>query len=527
MQQSELTAAGRTAVELLIRKRAAQHPEATWLYWQDSSYTWAEVLSASRRFAVALRELGVRSGDRVALMLPNGPEFLWAHFGVLFAGALSVPVNTSQRGATLRYILANSAPMAVVFADEFRPLVMQTLPTAEPQPALISLGGTASGPVARTVDDMLSAPEADLDLSDAPAGGVGIMYTSGTTGPPKGVVSTAYDITSLEILLRAGDIRPGDTMYTPLPLYHGNALTVSAVGSMVADARLALGARFSASRFWDEVRRYGASEFNALGAMIAILLKQPVRSDDADNPVRAVLSAGAPSDARWTQFEQRFGVRLVEWFGMVDSPGTLLNDESRVGSMGRPIGGVQFRVVGPDDSELGPGQVGELVFRHPAGRLTHYHDNREATEHAYRGGWFHSGDLAERDADGFFYYRGRLKESMRRRGENISAWEIESAVIQHPDVVECAAYGVASELGEDDVMLAAVRRPGTQLTPQELVAFCAEHMAAYALPRYVAFVDALPKTGTQRIQYAVLKARGTAGAWDREQPSATPEEDRS
>jgi crotonobetaine/carnitine-CoA ligase len=217
------------------------------------------------------------------------------------------------------------------------------------------------------------------------------------------------------------------------------------------------------------------------------------------------------------QFEERFGVRLIEWFGMVDSPGILLNDVGRRGSMGRSgVAGVEFAVVGDHDQRLGPDQVGELVFRHPAGQLTHYHNLREATEAAYRGGWFHSGDLASYDADGFFYYRGRKKESMRRLGENISAWEVESVLNSHPAVLESAAHPVPSELGEDEVKVCIVRQPGAALTEEQLMRFCEGKLAYFAIPRYVEFVDGLPKTATQRNQYGVLRARGiTPGTWDR------------
>ncbi|MDA8343664.1 MAG: AMP-binding protein, partial [Actinomycetota bacterium] len=232
---------------------------------------------------------------------------------------------------------------------------------------------------------------------------------------PKGVVTSSYDASPIGVLLGAAGVQPGETMYTPLPLFHGNALYVSMIGSMVLDARFALAERFSASRFFDDCRRFDAVEFNALGGMISILLKQPVRPDDADNPVRTVLSAGCPPD-RWEEFERRFGLRLVEWFGMVDAPGILLNTEGRVGSMGTPIAGVEFAVVDDDDEPVPVGHTGQLVFRHPQGQLTHYHGLPDATETAYRGGWFHTGDLASQDADGFYYYKGRKKESIRRLG---------------------------------------------------------------------------------------------------------------
>jgi crotonobetaine/carnitine-CoA ligase len=231
--------------------------------------------------------------------------------------------------------------------------------------------------------------------------------------------------------------------------------------------------------------------------------------------VRTVLSAGCPPD-RWREFEERFGVRIIEWFGMVDSPGILLNTEGRVGSMGKAgVSGVEFRVVDEDDRPLGPGEVGELVFRHPKGRLTHYHKLDEATETAYRGGWFHTGDLAHYDEDGFFYYRGRKKESMRRLGENISAWEVETVVNAHPGVLDSAAHPVASELGEDEVKICVVPRPGARPSPEDILAFCSGRMAKHAIPRYVEFLDALPKTATERNQYGALRERGlTPQTWD-------------
>ena len=268
-------------------------------------------------------------------------------------------------------------------------------------------GGPAGDGADWDFERLMSAPdrEPEVELAE-PGGSVGTMYTSGTTGPPKGVVANRYDTTPLQVLLRASGVLPGETMYTPLPLFHGNALLVSAIGSMVLDAKLALAPRFSASRFWDDCRRYEAVEFNTLGGMISIMLKQPPGPGDTDHQVRVVLSAGCPPD-RWEEFQRRFGVRIIEWFGMVDSPGILLNDAGRVGSMGRSgVAGIDFQVVGDDDRPLGPRQVGELSFRHPAGPTTHYENLPDATQQAYRGGWFHSGDLAEYDEDGFFYYRG-------------------------------------------------------------------------------------------------------------------------
>lgn len=505
-----------SAIEMVVRERARAHPDAVWLVFGDQVFTWADVLAYANRAANGWLELGVRPADPVAILLGNCPEFIWAYLGLLFIGAGPVPVSTAQRGVTLRHILADSGARAAIVSDPLRSAFDEARSACPDLAHTVVVGGPAGGGFDWDADRLLAAPDSDpvVDVADAPPA-VAMLYTSGTTGPPKGVVSRHDDASPIGELLGASGVQPGETMYTPLPLFHGNALYVSMVGSMVLDARLALAERFSASRFFDDCRRHGAVECNTLGGMVSILLKQPVRHDDADNPVRTVLSAGCPPD-RWLEFERRFGVRIVEWFGMVDAPGFLLNTEGRVGSMGRPIAGVEFAVVDDDDRPVPSGETGHLVFRHPQGRVSHYHGLPDATDTAYRGGWFHTGDLASRDADGFYYYRGRKKESIRRLGENISAWEIETVVNGHPAVRESAAHAVPSELGEDEVKLVVVPETGTRVSPEALAAYCVGKVARHAVPRYVELVDELPKTGTQRVQYGVLRERGvTPSTWDR------------
>jgi carnitine-CoA ligase len=504
-------------VEQLIRKRAAEQPNDVWLKFKDSTWSWTDVLSNVQRAANGLVEAGVRPGDRVAIMMGNRPEFLWIHLGINMIGAHSVPTNTSQRGATLRHILADSDSVAVVFENELRDAVVAVRSEVPSLRTTIVADGKPGGGVDTTLEKVLNASDREPEVEVAePTASVGMMYTSGTTGPPKGVVATGYDMTPIMTVLNVIGVKPGETMYTALPLFHGNALLISGIGSILLGAKLALAERFSASRFWDDCRKFDAVQFNSLGAMMPILLKQPEKPSDRDNPVRVVLSAACPASV-WQEFEQRFDVRIIEFYGMVDSPGVLLNDVGKVGAMGKPIAGIEFRIVDDDDQPLPAGKVGELVFRHPKGALTHYHKLPDATKDAYRGGWFHSGDLAAQDDEGFFYFKGRKKASMRRRGENISAWEIESVLNQHPKILESASYPIPSEVGEDDVAAAVVLRPGETLKAEEVLDFCKGRMAHYAIPRYVDFVPEIPKTGTHRVQYGVLKERGkTPTMWDRE-----------
>jgi crotonobetaine/carnitine-CoA ligase len=504
-------------IEQMMRKRVADHPEATWLKFRDEEYSWQEVLSNVQRAANGLLELGVRPAEKVALLLPNRPEFLWTHLGIIFIGAHSVPVNTSQRGQTLTHILSDSDAVTAILHEDLRDAFLAVKNACPKLRTTVVLDGKPGDGIDWDFDRLMDAPDAEPEIElEEPSGGVGMMYTSGTTGPPKGVVATKYDLSPLTTILGASGVQAGETMYTPLPMFHGNALLISMLGSIFLDAKFALAERFSASRFWDDCGRYEAVEFNSLGGMMSILLKQPPSPRDRDHQVRVVLSAAAPPD-RWREFEERFGVKIIEFYGMVDSPGFLLNTEGRVGSMGKPIADIDFAVLDDDDQPLPPGQIGEVAFRHPMGQLTHYHNLPDATADAYRGGWFHSGDLAVVDDEGWWYYKGRKKESMRRLGENISAWEIETVVNQHPEILESGAHAVKSELGEDEVKVVVVPQPGAGPSPESILDFCAGKMAHYAIPRYVEIVEALPKTETHRIQYAALKARGiTPDTWDRE-----------
>jgi carnitine-CoA ligase len=498
----------------LILKRRYEHPHDPFLYFGERTITWSDFCDCSFRTANGLRQLGIGPGDRVAIMLPNCPDYLFVYMGIVSIGAAPVPVNTAQRGATLAHILHDSEAKALVVDRPLVDVYLNIAAELEKAPEVVVRGRASTMEQFISLDRLMAADDVVPEVQEGAKSGLGILYTSGTTGPPKGVVATGYDIEPLHRLLRRLNVNPGETIYTALPLFHGNALIISAMGAIYNGWCLAIAERFSASRFWDDIRRYDAVEFNALGAIIPILLKQPQRADDNDNPTRVVLSAACPAWA-WRDFERRFGIEIIEFYGLVDFPGFLVNDEGIPGCMGRPIGPTEFEVHDSEGAILRD-TVGELVMKHPKGRLTRYHKQPEATDTAYRGGWFHTGDLARIDEDNLFYYCGRIKECMRRRGENISAWEIENVVNDHPAVVESAAHAVASDLGEDDVKLVAVLRPGISISPEELIDYCVGRMAEYAVPSYIEFRDAIPKTGTHRVQYATLKAEGiTPATWKR------------
>jgi crotonobetaine/carnitine-CoA ligase len=504
-------------IEQLIRQRAHLQPDEPWLHFKDETFAWREVISHSQRAANGFLELGLRPGDRVGLMAGNRPEFLWAYFGALMIGSEVVPINKWQRGAALEHMFRDSGIHAVVYDPELDPVIAEMRRKVPGLRWAITLVGPKVGTADATMTEFLnSARDRDppIEVTQRP-GAVGILYTSGTTGPPKGIVSKNYE-PCLRPLIEALDIRPREVMYTCMPLFHASGLLVFGVGSIRQNAQLALGDGFSASGFWDEIRRYKAVSANVFGVMIPFLLKQPLRSNDRDNPMRCVLSVGCPKSA-WQEFEQRFDLKVVEFYGASDAPGFLINRDGRAGSVGKPAAGAEFRVVDEYDNDVPVGKTGEIIYRHRGEHPSAYNNLPDVTAQVWRGDWYHSGDIGEIDKDGFFYFHGRMKEAIRRRGENISPWEISSVLDLHPKVQESAAFGVPAEDGEEEVMVAVVPQPNAILSPEELLDFCQGRLAYYALPRYVDIVSKLPKTSTQKIQHLALKEKGRSEmTWDRE-----------
>jgi len=513
----------------VLSARAKEQGDKVIVLFEEQRITYAQLNERVNRVAGGLLGLGVAPAQCVAIMMPNRPEWLYVFFATQKLGTCAVPINIALKGEGLAYLLNHSEARSIVIAwDLLENLaairanlgaaIRVIVDTTEAPPGFrLPAGAVALDSLMTEVPAPVATAEPAVEIDpDAPAV---MMYTSGTTGLPKAVVMR-YRALGGPMLEFGAFYLDNDVLYTCLPLFHANALFLTAVRALVSGRTLALSRRFSASRFWDEIRHYGATTFNALGAMIPILLKQPPCPDDADNPVRLVMSAATPAWA-WEQFEKRFNLVIWEGYGAVDGGGfSLLNlGTSPKGSMGKPPPATEARVVDDQDKEVAAGEVGELVFKvdDPEARRVEYLKNQKSSDAKVRNGWFHTGDLAWRDPEGNFYFADRKTDSMRRRGENISSFEVEKIVNQHPAVLECGAFGVPSDLGEDDVMVAIVFKPGQSATPQELARFCSERMASFMVPRYFDFRESLPKTETHRIQKAQLKQQGiTPTTWDRD-----------
>ena len=514
----------------LLKEKAANCGGRTFLQFPKGELTYRECNDMVNRVAEGFASRGIQRGDRVAVMLPNCPEFLYVTFALAKLGAAAVPINTAYKGDLLEHILNSSESSTLIVQDEWTERI------AAVESRLSSLGnvivrseGTSGqalrGLATRTsaFSELLAQAKGEPDVVVHHGELQAIMYTSGTTGPSKGVmVSHAHAMTCGLDWLKYTAFQPDETLYCPLPLFHGVGLWCGVLAVLLAESRICIVDRFSAGAYWDDVRRFKANVSLGIFSMIPILLNQPASPTDRDHPLRAFYLGQSAMDQA---MNERFGVRSVEIYGSTElgiATGSPYG-EWRPGSCGQEnTDSYEVRVVDELDREMPPGEPGELVVRpvKPFVMTTGYFRFPDATSSAFQNLWFHTGDRAYRDKDGYFFFVDRMKDSMRRRGENISSFEVERGVNAHPSVLESAAIAVPSEIGEDDVKICVVLKPGAGLEPEDLLRFCEDRMAYFMVPRYVEFLDELPKTATEKIEKYRLRTEGNHGitptTWDRE-----------
>jgi len=508
----------------------------------DEEYKFKDLHFLSNRLGNGLIKLGLKKGEGVALMEINSPEFLLTVFATFKMGAYSVMVNVSLRGEGLKYIIDHSDSSAIIVHWSFLPPIIDIksdlskiryiIVDINEAPEDFKLPeGTIS------IQEVMQATDDEIDVEISRDDICMLMYTAGTTGLPKAIIFWQGKLlggNNLQTLVNFSGLlsKPDDIAFTSLPLFHSNALFLTTLLSYFGERPIILGKRFSASRHWDICRKYGVTTFNALGAMIPILIKQPERSNDREHNVKVVGSAACPKEL-WVAFEERFGVKISEAYAATDGGGFMLmagtGDDVPVGTMGKPVAGTIGEIMDDDGALLDPEEVGELVFlvreTEIEQRKVKYFKDDKASQNLIQVGkdgqkWFHTGDLATKDKDGWFYFVDRKKDSIRRRGENIASFSIEKIVNLHDKVLESAAYGVKSELGEDEVMVAIVMKPGESMTPEELLDFCQGKMAYFMIPRFIDFVEKLPKSEVHRIMKRFLKEQGVSeNTYDREKTS--------
>ncbi len=497
-------------------------------YQEGKELTYREVNETANRIANGLLNHGLKKGDKVATFLPNclGAVHLW--FGVSKAGLVDVPINLANKGNFLSYILNNSDSKVIVIdrglIDRLK-LIENDLTKLEKVIVWPNTEAKQGTPKLRFElsdyqDLAKGSPETPLVATKASDPQM-IIYTSGTTGPAKGCMephSMVYF--SAREYIDAIGATSEDILYTCLPLFHANARILCVYPALLLGAKAVIYERFSASRFWDQIRKAKATVFNSLGATANFIYSQPRKANDSDNPVRVCAAFPMPT-AIYQDFEKRYDLKIVEGYGLTELAIITYNpyDRPKIGSCGRATSSFEIRIVDDDDFPVPAGTVGEIVAqgRVPWTTSLGYYNMPDKTVELVRNHFYHTGDAGYLDEEGYLFFVDRIKDYIRRRGENISSFEVERSVNAHSQVSESAAIGVRSEEAEDEVKIVVVLKKGEQLAPEELLAFCEERMPYFAVPRYVEFVQNLPKTPTGKVEKTKLRERGiTPDAWDRE-----------
>jgi crotonobetaine/carnitine-CoA ligase len=487
----------------LLLDAAGRDPDGIWIRADDGELSFAGAAGQVAALARRLRDHGVSKGDLVVVTARTTPPYLLCWLALASIGAITVPTDPAATPAERAGLL-----------DQVKPTVLISDAGVSPDGPYLSIESLVDDWRA-PLDDALSPDATEDDLAV-------LIPTSGTTGRSKLVMQThrAYAWAGVGFPYWM-ELTAADRMMTSLPLFHINAPAYSCLGSLGCGAGLVLLPRFSASGFLDAARRHGATEFNAIGAMLEILMRQPVRPDDADTPLRLCYTGPSPAKQWQEAFEERFGLRVVCGYAMSESPyGLIWRHGTRpFGTLGWPrqhptLGTVNYaRVVDDDGGVVETGGTGELMLRNPT-VTPGYWGMPEETTASIVDGWLHTGDLVTVNDDGTYTFVARKKEVLRRRGLNLSPFEVEEAIAAHPGVLEVAVVGVSSELTEEEVKAFVVPKPGVDLDFGELRAFAGEHLSAFKVPRFWELIDALPRTPTARVAKHRLPAGYTGNEYD-------------
>jgi crotonobetaine/carnitine-CoA ligase len=528
----------------ILRARAEAHPDREYLKFADGPWvSYGEVNARANRIANALRARGVEAGESVSVMLPNCEEFLPVWYGILKAGAVMSSINTAYKGDFLSWTVNLVEAKKLVIADQYLDrldLIKDDLPLLEH--VIVLEQGKKEGPDPslgwEPLGALMEAADAEPGVEYSWTDDARIMFTSGTTGRSKGVIKqNAADYFSARGLLEVVSATVGksveslseDTFFSCLPLFHSNAQVLSGYPALVAGARVAYVERFSSSQFWQQVIAADATIFNSIGAVTYFIWNIAPSELDRAHKVHTCFAAPAPRDI-YNEFQERFGVRFIEGYGLTETGMATYMDPTRPavpGSMGTANPGYEVTIVEPDtDRPLPPDTPGEIVvdMKIPNIVMRAYYGMPEKTAEDFRNLKLHTGDLGRMDEDGYFYFMDRVKDYIRRRGENVSSMEVEKQVMGHPQVKEAAAIGVKAGEGassEDEIMIVCIAEADTP-DPGELTHWLAERMPYFMVPRYIRFVDALPKTPTERVQKVKLREEGiTDDTFDREAAGIT------
>lgn len=502
-------------LQSLFDTRIERDPHRPFVIFRDKTWSWAAFREVIMRTARMLAAHGIRKGDRIGIIATNSYGHVLFLFALARLRAIMVPVNPELGVEEARYILDHAGVSAVACSEETLAVVSEACSMMRPAPWLMLLEGQ-SGSVPVLAELLTNVPDLPLLPEDvSPDDTCAIVYTSGTTGFPKGVMHSQRSFCmSGERHLERSYLQADGRSLCVLPMFHINALFYSVAGTVAAGACLVIAPRFSASSFWKLAAETRATQANIIMAASTILARRP-RSEFVPGHCLQIIIGSPVTEEVANVFRNEFGVKkLVEGFGMTEVPGTFgapVEGPQTSGSMGKPglhpdhsRKWTEARVVDEDGRDVPDDQTGELWIRIPTMMQGYYRDP-EQTAASFRDGWFMTGDLVRRNAEGFYTFVARNKDIIRRRGENIAGAEIDRVIGAHPSVAEVAAIGVKADIGEEEVLVAIVLKSAAPLTAEEIRAWCAERLSAFKIPRYVLFVDKLPHTPTHKVAKHMLK----------------------
>lgn len=505
----------------ILRSRAEKEPNKTFIRMGYETFSFAETFSLANNIARGLRKLGVSSDDYVAIMLPNCCEYILGWFGVILSNAAIVPINPQYRGFLLGSPLRDTKAKGLIIHRN----LFDAIPTLEPDVLkqlnwIAVVGGTKDlAPLGNF--NIFDFDELKIEGSENFENQVDyrkihcVSYTSGTTGPSKGVMlSNKQFFSSACVFLRAVAMTHQDILFTPLPLFHGLASRLGVLPSLIVGAEVVISPRFSGTNFWKDATEAKATIAHTIFSIPPILKSQQPSPQDTAHCLRCMYNAHFDPE-----FEERFKVRLVEAYGMTETGLCVFTDypNRRPGSAGIAHEDFEIQLVDNFDNAVDDGAPGEIVIRpkKPYLMMQGYIDKPEATVAAWRNLWFHTGDIAKRDEDGFFYFIDRVKDRIRRRGENISSWDIENFVNYHPSIAESVALPHPAPEGEDDIWLVGVVKPNEDLSPLELFNWLKKRMPKFMLPRYIEFLDELPRNPINKVEkYKLIQNGLSLNAWE-------------
>jgi crotonobetaine/carnitine-CoA ligase len=515
----------------LLERQTEKYRDKIFLYFKDEEISYQNFNATANRIGNAFKKMGIQKGDRVSLMAPNSPMFLYTWMGINKIGGVEVPINTAFKEEEVKYILQHSEAICLVIHQDYYPMFGRIRKDDLPNLKQVVFYGDEPHPPGVIPFNTLLNEKMELEPTDLSEDEPAVcIYTSGTTDRPKAVLNShkSWVLTGQAYAFTVG-MTDQDRVMTPNPLFHANAQVYSTMGTLSAGASLIVLERFSTSQILEQARHYKATKMVLVQAMTPWVWSRPVRADDGDHSVRTLVAGNVPKDIYY-DFEKRFQLKFQSIYSLTEAVLAIMGP--REGTQPRKPGGIgipmehpdpsiknEVKIVGDDGREVPREKQGEIIIRNPATMIEYFKDP-EKTAESKRDGWIYTGDIGYQDEDGYFFFVGRKKEAIRRRGELISPSEIENTINSHPSVQESAVIGIPSGLGtgEEEVKAYIRVKAGERVLPREIITWCKQKLAEFKVPRFLEFRDEFPRSAIGRIQKNLLKVEKedlTGGCYDR------------